>query len=110
MVGPQRTTLRLEGTPMNHSKPKVIGPVRAVCPVCGETAYSHGGIHPQCAVNRADKADQVVLKAGNAAVAIQPKPATKKQWTKRCPLCKHDVHVRLGICACGHNFQPKVAG
>ena len=67
---------------MNHSKPKVFGPVRPTCPVCGETAYSHGGIHPQCAVTRADQANQVVLKARNAALAIHPKPQAKKQWIR----------------------------
>ena len=96
--------------PMNISKPKVIEPARAVCPVCGKTAYSHGGIHPQCAVDQADKADRVVLKARNTVLAIQPKEPTKKQWTKRCPHCNHDVHVRLAICACGHSFQLKVDG
>ena len=93
---------------MNHSKPKLIGPVRAICPVCGETAYSQGGIHPQCAVDRADKADLVILKASNVALAIQPKPPARKQLTKCCPRCKHDVHLRLAICACGHSFQLKV--
>ena len=95
---------------MNHSKPKVFGPVRPTCPVCGETAYSHGGIHPQCAVTRADQANQVVLKARNAALAIHPKPQANKQWTKRCPGCRNEVHVRLSTCDCGHSFQPKRAG
>jgi hypothetical protein len=27
---------------------------RARCPVCGEAVYSRAGIHPQCAVRRAD--------------------------------------------------------
>jgi len=95
---------------MNHSKPKVLGPVRPTCPVCGETTYSRGGIHPQCAVNRADQADRVVLKARNAALAILPMPQAKKQWTKRCPGCQHEVHVRLATCECGHSFRPKRAG
>ncbi len=94
---------------MKYSKPKAIEPVRATCPVCGETAYSRGGIHPQCAVTRADKADQVVLMACSAALAIHPKPQTKKQWTKRCPRCQQEVHARLTTCNCGHSFQPKRA-
>jgi hypothetical protein len=61
-------------------------------------------------VNRADKADQVVLKARNAALAIHAKPRAKKQWTKRCPGCQHEVHVRLATCSCGHSFYPKRAG
>ena len=98
------------GISMNYSKPKVIGPIRATCPVCGETAYSHGGIHPQCAVNRADKADQVAFKARNPAVVIPAKPQAKKQWAKRCPSCQQEVHVRLASCDCGHSFYPKRAG
>ncbi len=54
---------------MNNSKPKVFGPVRAVCPVCGKTAYSQGGIHPQCSVKRADT---VARQAKLAALAIEP--------------------------------------
>ena len=94
---------------MNFSKPKVIGPVRPTCPVCGETTYSHGGIHPQCAVTRADKADHGAFKACNAALVIHPKPQAKKQWTKRCPVCRNEVHVRLATCACGYSFQLKRA-
>ena len=110
VAGPLRAPCAAAVRPMNISKPKVIRPVRAICPVCGKTAYSHGGIHPQCAVDRADKADRIVLKARNADLAIQPKPPARKLWTKRCPLCNHDVHVRLSICACGHSFQTKVDG
>jgi hypothetical protein len=110
VTGPQRAPCAAAMGPMNISKPKVIRPVRAICPVCGKTAYSHGGIHPQCAVERADNADKVISKASNAALAIHPKLPARKLWTKRCPLCKHDVHVRLGICACGHSFQPEVDG
>jgi hypothetical protein len=29
-------------------------PHRAICPVCGAAAYSPGGIHPQCALSRAE--------------------------------------------------------
>jgi hypothetical protein len=108
VTGPQRAPCAAAMRPMNISKPKVIGPARAVCPVCGKTAYSYGGIHPQCAVDRADKADRIVLKARDAVLAIQPKAPARKLWTRRCPLCNHDVHVRLSICACGHSFQPKV--
>ena len=57
---------------MNHSKPKLVGPARAVCPVCGTTAYSRGGIHPQCAVTRADRLTpraKVAVTAGKAVAA-----------------------------------------
>jgi endogenous inhibitor of DNA gyrase (YacG/DUF329 family) len=108
VTGPQRAPCAATVPPMNISKPKLIRSARANCPVCGKTAYSHGGIHPQCAVDRADKVDRIVLTAGNAVLATQPKPPTRKLWTRRCPLCNHDVHVRLAVCTCGHSFQPKV--
>jgi len=88
---------------MNHAKPKFIGPVRAVCPVCGQTSYSPGGIHPQCAVTHADK------------VAPRPKEKPLKlkrtgQWTKSCPNCKRQLHVRRVMCDCGHTFQTEPRG
>jgi hypothetical protein len=86
------------------SKPKALEPVRAVCPVCGKTAYSRGGIHPQCAAIRADKVRRAATKATAAATAkLQP----IKQWTKRCPSCHRVVPARRVTCDCGHNFQPK---
>jgi hypothetical protein len=88
---------------MNYSKPKLIGPPRAVCPVCGTTSYSRGGIHPQCAVARADR-----------AAPRPPESAEKKkplaQWKKRCPRCQREVPARRLVCDCGHNFQPSVTG
>jgi hypothetical protein len=60
---------------MNYRKPIPLAgaPLRAICPVCGKTAYSSGGIHPQCGVTRAD----AELKAAQrAAAAAAPEPAT----------------------------------
>jgi hypothetical protein len=88
---------------MNISKPKVIGPVRAVCPVCRTTAYSRGGIHPQCAVLKADKA---VRNVRSKAPETKP-PAARQQWVKRCPKCRRELHVRRAVCDCGHSFLPK---
>lgn len=53
---------------MNYRKPVPLAgaPLRAICPVCGKTAYSSGGIHPQCGVTRADAA----LKAAQRAAAL----------------------------------------
>lgn len=56
---------------MNISKPKVSVPARPLCPVCGKNTYSLGGIHPQCAVAHADKADRA---ARNAALEAQRIP------------------------------------
>jgi hypothetical protein len=91
--------------PISISKPKATVPVRAVCPVCGKTAYSRGGIHPQCAAARADKVRRAVGKAAaTSAAKLQP----MKQWTKRCPTCHRVVPARRVACDCGHNFHPKI--
>ena len=92
---------------MYCSKPKVIRTSRAICPVCGETAYSQGGIHPQCAESREDK---VVRSSFKVVAATKTKLQSRTQWTRRCPGCQREVHVRLATCDCGHRFQPKVAG
>ena len=54
---------------MNISKPKTNSPTRPLCPVCGKNTYSLGGIHPQCAVTRADKANRAARDAALAAAA-----------------------------------------
>jgi hypothetical protein len=90
---------------MSISKPKTVEPVRPVCPVCGKTAYSQGGIHPQCAVTQADK---VAREKRSASLGVETKPQSRKQWTKRCPRCRRDVAARRFTCDCGHNFQPAV--
>ena len=90
---------------MNHTKPKLVGPVRPVCPVCGTTTYSQGGIHPQCAVARQDKV------FSRPKTKVQPeKSATLGQWRKRCPRCKRVVPARRMVCDCGNNFQPGTTG
>lgn len=73
-----------------------------VCPVCGAKTYSHGGIHPQCAVQQADSARAEQLKAARKSEANTPKPSS---WTKKkCPKCKAEPHVRRKVCDCGHVF------
>ena len=67
---------------MSISKPKAIMPVRAICPVCRKTAYSQGGIHPQCAESRGYNAVRASLKTVPAAKA---KLKSKTQWTRKCP-------------------------
>jgi hypothetical protein len=41
---------------MNHKKsiPVVATAQGRVCPVCGQTSYSRGGVHPQCSFFKAD--------------------------------------------------------
>jgi hypothetical protein len=95
---------------MNYSKPKTIGPVMPDCPVCGKTTYSRGGIHPQCASERADRAVRAERKAaeekmGQDATTIQP----RQQWTKQCSRCQRLVPARRAVCDCGHIFPKKIA-
>ena len=39
----------------------------APCPVCGQTSYSRGGVHPQCSALRADEPHIAELKRDRAA-------------------------------------------
>jgi hypothetical protein len=99
---PQRAAHRSR---MSKLKPAPIfhAPVsnRAHCPICGQSTYSRDGIHPQCAVKQADDARAARLK-------LKPKPPTtpasalQKKWSRNCPKCGTQVHVRLAKCACGH--------
>jgi hypothetical protein len=81
---------------------------RARCPVCGEAAYSRGGIHPQCAVKRGDEKRVARLKARKKNEKKAVKKTTSslalKPWHKRCPKCRLQVHVRKSSCDCGHSF------
>jgi hypothetical protein len=74
-----------------------------LCPVCGTFSYSRDRIHPQCAMRQADRPQQLRLRAEKKKQAT-PKLQPKRSWTKKCPKCDTDVHVRLQVCACGHNF------
>jgi hypothetical protein len=76
---------------------------RKLCPVCGKVSYSAGGIHPQCAAKRADVPPDRPRGAKDKPAAT--KPAPRRSWSKPCPKCKTEVHVRVGKCACGHVFQ-----
>lgn len=78
--------------------------------MCGQTAYSVGGIHPQCAMVQADaprKAQLVAQKKAAAQVAATAdKAATAKLalWEKLCPQCGGRLPARKSVCACGHRF------
>lgn len=54
-----------------------IGPAR--CPVCGHVAYSAAGIHPQCALKRADGESKKALPA--LGIVVQSKPKTTP-WSR----------------------------
>jgi hypothetical protein len=77
-----------------------------LCPVCGEAAYSPGGIHPQCAMLQADEPRLARLKARKAD-APKPTKVARNVWKKKCPQCGTQSHVRLGVCKCGHKFAAK---
>ena len=88
---------------MSEKKPApwISQPGGKVCPVCGTRTYSQGGIHPQCAVYRAEARTEK-LKAERKREANAARPST---WTKkRCPKCGSEPHVRRKVCDCGHVF------
>lgn len=79
-------------------------PARAVCPVCGHTSYSSGGMHPQCAVRRADLKRMQKIKSRPRSRPAASKVAELSPWQRVCPRCREIVHVRKKVCACGHKF------
>lgn len=86
------------------SKPTFVAQKPPACPVCGKPSYSLGGVHPQCAVTRADK----VRKASQPPP--KPKPAAANgQWKKTCPRCHRQVAARRYSCECGHTFGPSTS-
>jgi hypothetical protein len=91
---------------MDNKKPTPIFQQRAIkkCPVCGEPSYSRDGIHPQCAIQQADEPRRVKLAAIKKKKDEQKKPAAKP-WSKTCPKCHTEVHVRQLSCGCGHCFS-----
>ncbi len=54
---------------MNPKTPHLPVSTRARCPVCRQPVYSRSGIHPQCAVRRAEAV--VPAKADVPAPAIE---------------------------------------
>lgn len=75
---------------------------RTRCPVCQQTTYSAGGIHPQCALKRASAA--IDLKRDLTAAPAKPKPTARNHWLRACPKCAREVSIRRGVCDCGHSF------
>lgn len=92
---------------MNHSKPKAIGRVMPECPVCGKPAYSQGGIHPQCASERADQVVRAARKEDEDRAGKIEKAAPRQQWTKVCSRCQRLVPARRAVCDCGFTFLKK---
>ena len=88
--------------PRDRHSPIPPATARVRCPVCHESVYSRAGIHPQCAVVRADRVPP-------RPKVTPPKVKHAVQWTKSCPQCKRQLHVRRVMCDCGYTFQPKPA-
>ncbi|MFQ5732222.1 MAG: hypothetical protein ACE5KM_09740 [Planctomycetaceae bacterium] len=82
---------------------------RAVCPVCGQAAYSRAGIHPQCAQVQADEKRVARLKKTKAKTRPDSGPASPvlKAWHKKCPKCGKQLHVRKSTCGCGYSFAAR---
>jgi RNA polymerase subunit RPABC4/transcription elongation factor Spt4 len=83
--------------------PLYVAPHRKRCPVCGETSYSLGGMHPQCCVRQADAERIRRLKLAVPVVAAVP-PKDRPPWKKPCPRCQRLLHVRRAACDCGYRF------
>lgn len=77
--------------------PATIGPSRPQCPVCGKVSYSRDGIHPQCAVSRADAKLRVPRE-------VQKEEAKPGRFSKRCGGCGRTVAARRMVCDCGRKF------
>jgi hypothetical protein len=85
------------------SKPEPLIPVltRPQCPVCGQVSYSRAGIHPQCAMLKADETRVTKIAARKAAAAKAPAPVLRR-FERVCPKCQAVQHVRRRTCECGH--------
>ena len=83
--------------------PIVPQPVKNLCPICGKASYSRDGIHPQCALQRADEPRNVKNRAARKK-DVKVETSRQRLWSKKCPGCGIQVHVRLLECGCGHQF------
>lgn len=87
---------------MSESQPLVLRSMRerVHCPVCGKRSYSATGMHPQCAIARAD-----ALTRDDRKKAALAEKARRKSWTKTCPKCQHEIPTRRVVCDCGEKFE-----
>jgi len=94
------------GKTMNQKpEPLYAPPRRNQCPVCGDVSYSPDGIHPQCAMQKADQERMTRIKSPSTAAKKKiARDADVKPWQKSCPKCQALMHVRKKFCDCGHGF------
>ena len=91
---------------MSEKKPIPIIVERSrVCPVCGKRSYSAAGVHPQCAMKRADALRKQQQRPDMPPEP--PRPARKRSWDKKCPQCQSLVHVRQKVCGCGYHWPER---
>jgi len=92
---------------MDSLKPAPLFPqrTRQRCPICGLPSYSREGVHPQCALQKADEPRNRRLRALRASTPKADK-LRKRAWNKKCPKCAKELHVRRAACDCGHVFFP----
>ncbi len=83
--------------------PIVTQPVKNLCPICGKASYSRDGIHPQCSLQKADEPRNQRLREARKKEVKVAAPR-QQSWSKKCPACGVQVHVRLIECGCGHKF------
>ena len=91
---------------MSLKKPKPLHVAnRKMCPVCGEVSYSHAGVHPQCAVVRAD---ELGLKLQETALETAKK-SPFNPWPKRCAQCGTQIpDLTIDVCACGNTLDSQI--
>lgn len=54
-----------------------------VCPICGQSSYSPGGIHPQCAQVQADAPRKQRLQEERKAEAVKKAKQSSKDAAKK---------------------------
>lgn len=99
----------LDNKSQKKPAPMYIRPARAECPVCGQSSYSSGGIHPQCAVKQTEAEEK--LKIDQARVPVNKRKAVKGaigSWQKTCPKCKVVLHIRKKKCDCNYIFADRM--
>jgi hypothetical protein len=89
---------------INKPSPLVPEPIRQVCPVCRKFSYSASGIHPQCAMAKADQARSEKIKLLKAAAESLMPDQPPRRHERVCPKCKATQHIRKRTCVCGYAF------
>jgi hypothetical protein len=57
----------------------IFDPERKRCPVCHQSVYSLAGIHPQCAIKRAEALELLSKRAAAKSDSIEPSESARQQ-------------------------------